>query len=695
MVIPHPSYVCRFSLILLAAAKSLIFATQPIGRMPACEWDGIICDPSTSSVSSIQLQSADLFATIPSELGTLHTLRTIMMRENLLYGPIPSEVAALPKLEIFDVAENALTGNLPYFSSGQLDKLDISRNKLSGFIPSNLGHNHELMTSLDVMHNRMSGPLPPSLDRMKNLELLSISNNGFWGVLPTSLGNLPQLTFLYADNNNFVGPIPSNLARPLGSGGKGSLLEEIWVQQNELSGTLPASLADLSQLQSLYIDGNKFTGKVPGDLCSEDLNVDFFDGVAADMERNLCDSVACPVDTTSLEGVFPCSPCRSLHYNPYLGRTGKCIALGQRLILSHFYDATSQLGQWIGGSNWNDDKTPLCDFDGITCDSKDNVVEIKLPARGLTGTVPEEIGFLEYLEVLDVSDNQLTGFLPSDLRWAPLRKLDISGNRMKSVVPPMLCLKQGINGNGQNGDYNCQRIACPAGTFSPSGMMAGDYGEFFCVPCEDEDANFLGRKQCATIGAHAQSAEGDKLGLDVLGFLNFLVVLSAIGIAVGVFIFIRMRREKYSRGEAIPQRDDDGGANEPTVFNSAGISSLPYSDSEGDQFRERRKMPSRAFRDGRGKSVRPKRFVTSRDGVSDDEEEINFEDSLSESSSGDGSSSSFRNSLEGEVRRQKEQGSNTPVWAYPDPLEDSRNRSSSWSAEKDSSKEVWLDVPKI
>ena len=415
-----------------------------------------------------------------------------MMRENLLYGPIPSEVAALPKLEIFDVAENALTGNLPYFSSGQLDKLDISRNKLSGFIPSNLGHNHELMTSLDVMHNRMSGPLPPSLDRMKNLELLSISNNGFWGVLPTSLGNLPQLTFLYADNNNFVGPIPSNLARPLGSGGKGSLLEEIWVQQNELSGTLPASLADLSQLQSLYIDGNKFTGKVPGDLCSEDLNVDFFDGVAADMERNLCDSVACPVDTTSLEGVFPCSPCRSLHYNPYLGRTGKCIALGQRLILSHFYDATSQLGQWIGGSNWNDDKTPLCDFDGITCDSKDNVVEIKLPARGLTGTVPEEIGFLEYLEVLDVSDNQLTGFLPSDLRWAPLRKLDISGNRMKSVVPPMLCLKQGINGNGQNGDYNCQRIACPAGTFSPSGMMAGDYGEFFCVPCEDEDANSLG-----------------------------------------------------------------------------------------------------------------------------------------------------------------------------------------------------------
>ena len=56
--------------------------------------------------------------------------------------------------------------------------------------------------------------------------------------------------------------------------------------------------------------------------------------------------------------------------------------------------------------------------------------------------------------------------------------------------------------------------------------------------------------------------------------------------------------------------------------------------------------------------------------------------------------------LEKEVRRQQSHGPSTkaPVWEYPDPLEEDDARSvssSAWDAEKDSKKEVWLDVPKI
>ena len=47
--------------------------------------------------------------------------------------------------------------------------------------------------------------------------------------------------------------------------------------------------------------------------------------------------------------------------------------------------------------------------------------------------MPEVIGFLRFLEHLDLSVNELTGHLPSDLRWTPLETLKISGNKLKGI----------------------------------------------------------------------------------------------------------------------------------------------------------------------------------------------------------------------------------------------------------------------
>ncbi len=82
------------------------------------------------------------------------------------------------------------------------------------------------------------------------------------------------------------------------------------------------------------------------------------------------------------------------------------------------------------------------------------MTEINLSGRGLMGTIPDSLAFLKHLEKLDLSDNELMGFLPSDLRWAPLESLDISGNKIRGIVPPTLCLKGGINDNGVQGDLS-------------------------------------------------------------------------------------------------------------------------------------------------------------------------------------------------------------------------------------------------
>ena len=43
-------------------------------------------------------------------------------------------------------------------------------------------------------------------------------------------------------------------------------LEGLWARDNQLTGQIPAALADLSSLTDLYLEGNGFTGCIPSGL---------------------------------------------------------------------------------------------------------------------------------------------------------------------------------------------------------------------------------------------------------------------------------------------------------------------------------------------------------------------------------------------------------------------------------------------
>lgn len=89
-----------------------------------------------------------------------------------------------------------------------------------------------------------------------------------------------------------------------------------------------------------------------------------------------------------------------------------------------------------------------------------------------------------------------------DLRWAPLETLDVSGNKLVGFVPPMLCATGDINGNGENGEFHCDIIACSAGTWSPIGRATQkrsraieDDNRYECLPCPG-GTEHLGSKLC-------------------------------------------------------------------------------------------------------------------------------------------------------------------------------------------------------
>jgi len=336
---------------------------------------------------------------------------------------------------------------------------------------------------------------------------------------------------------------------------------EIWLQDNLLSGTVPATLAQLPDLESFYIDGNKITGTIPLSICRMELNKGFFDGWEFETKPDYCNSVSCPAGSFSMELVFPCKSCPNGNKDIYLGIVDKYSnckweaqneileILRQEWTIESWNDALmkkfdqSEQNELFTDSDW-------CSLDGITCNKDLEVVGINLSNMGITGTIPDEIGFLETLTTLDLSNNYLHGFLPSDLRFAPLNSLDLGGNKLSGIVPPMLCLKPGINGNGKGGVYDCAHIACPVGSYSSKGwaMVVGN-GET-CSKCDGEQ--FIGATSCtnadeSTILVTSGVVNSDESFWGILVFL-----LTALTISGVVLFFVR-------KGSAVSWRSSQEG----------------------------------------------------------------------------------------------------------------------------------------
>lgn len=247
------------------------------------------------------------------------------------------------------------------------------------------------------------------------------------------------------------------------------------------------------------------TGNVPSSICRLGLNEELFAGMTygnEDGARDGCNSIACPVNTASIKGYFPCVQCGDQGFDWYLGHDDRCLYLNEEILLDTIYEKTGG-PSWKEGSGWTITDVNHCFYSGVECNESEHVVAINLTDHGLIGSIPQEFGMFRYLRSIDLSNNQLGGHLPSDFRFLPLEYLDVSGNQIEGIVPPMLCLTGDINGNGNNGDFSCDYIACPSGTWSEIGRASpftfqeGRKGkqEYTCQPCKNSHT-FLGSKTC-------------------------------------------------------------------------------------------------------------------------------------------------------------------------------------------------------
>nr|GEV06400.1 hypothetical protein [Tanacetum cinerariifolium] len=407
-------------------------------------WFGIACN-ADGNINMLNLSTSELQGTLHQfPFSILRNLTHFELSVNSFFGPIPPEIGLLSKLAYLDFSTNQFSGVIPptIAKLSQLTVLQLFGNNLTGSIPSSLGDLKSL-TILYLYKNKLSGPIPIELGNMKSLTKLDLSDNQLNGSIPSSLGDLTSLNLFYLDTNQLCGPIPIELGNMKSltkldlnynqlSGSIPSLLGDLKsltrlaLSVNQLNGSIPSSLKKLRNLQTLNLRANKLSGPIPqgiGSLQLLRLHLDT-NKLSGQLPDDLCQGGKLQylsVSKNQLSGPIPrglwnCSTLIRVRFeiNQFQGDISNIFGVYPSL---NFFDVShnkfhGQLSQnWDSKGAWGDEK-----FDNLS-----------LSVNNLSGVIPQELGSLSQLNVIDLSKDS---YLPRGI------DIDLSYNELTGPVPP-------------------------------------------------------------------------------------------------------------------------------------------------------------------------------------------------------------------------------------------------------------------
>ncbi|KAI3935895.1 hypothetical protein MKX01_004622 [Papaver californicum] len=105
-------------------------------------------------------------------------------------------------------------------------------------------------------------------------------------------------------------------------------------------------------------------------------------------------------------------------------------------IKAAFKDPQGRLESWTFD---NSSVGLICKLSGVSCwnAKEDRLISVSLPSNELSGQIPDSLQYCASLQILDLSDNKISGTIPPQLcTWVPyLTTLDLSGNQFSGEIP--------------------------------------------------------------------------------------------------------------------------------------------------------------------------------------------------------------------------------------------------------------------
>ena len=279
---------------------------------------------------------------------------------------------------------------------------------------------------------------------------LELGDNNLVGTLPDELGDLTELTTLYLWGNGLSGPIPDL------SGLTG--LTTLSLSSNQLTGSIPASLGSLTSLHTLHLWGNQLSGTIP-DLSSLtglthlSLSQNELTGPVPTWLGTLTNMVALYMWGNEFTGTIPDLSGLSSLFELSLAQNEL-----EGPVPAWLNGLTNLQGLWL---NDNELTGPIPDLSALQ-----GLFQLELSANQLGGSIPASLGTLAELQILDLRENNLTGQIPNLAGLGSLFYLELSRNQLNGTIPASLAEITGLQQVYLNENQLTGEIPAGLGTLS-------------------------------------------------------------------------------------------------------------------------------------------------------------------------------------------------------------------------------------
>ncbi|GLT91255.1 hypothetical protein SLE2022_091520 [Rubroshorea leprosula] len=372
---------------------------------------------------------------IPDFLRNQSELNVLSLTSNNLHGQIPSWIFNMSaSLWVLCLSNNNFTSfeeSFLVFPSTSLLYLNLNFNSLKGSLP---------IPPLSILFyfvsgNMFSGEIPPQFCNMTSLQLLDLSQNNLSGTMLQCFGNLSSMLALNLEGNNFHGPIPETWE-------SGNKLKEIKMGKNNLQGRLPRSLGNCKMLEFLDLGNNKIEDTFP-----------YWLGALPKLRILILHSNrlhgTISIKVPEIDFLFPKLRIIDLSNNGFVGTLPIDLFARWNAMADLDEENTTYLQVYNHHLMVNSFIVPFQFPYSMTITNKGEKLEyakileifkaIDFSCNKFGGEIPELVGNLKGLQLLNLSNNILDGQIPSALGYlANLEALDLSQNKLTGRIPTQL-----------------------------------------------------------------------------------------------------------------------------------------------------------------------------------------------------------------------------------------------------------------